>query len=550
MHKQEIFDESLGADALIINYNKLSLSQSSEGNFLSAQEMLNKAYSLLPYSSKTSFLLLKSMTLNNLASFFLKQKDPENALKCLQEVVSSNFPGSKTNLAITLINIATIESSQGDHDQAMRHIQSSITILKESPNMTFNIINSLIIAYHNYALECRNLGEQAESHKYMREAWELSLEQLGPDNKLTHIIFRGLNEESSTGGLTHVKIFPNTPIIKPINRGEKKLEQILGKKPRNSSIGNYEFQNVRFLTGDRLQPMHKIRTYRKVCSRPGSRTANSAIASRTLKKKHTDPQKQEESEFPITEKYPELAQFVEKSQIFEEKFEPLNALSEQSEEYLSSKASAIPDKRLEIHKILEETQQQAAINIQKHMKAWRDRQKYKEKAEGQKSAASTISRAFKGFLAREIIKDEKGKCYVIPEVESDKELETLENEKGIENIEKEIESIKDDIEENNVEDEGKIESLENEKVEDIENCVEKKVKTKDESALIIQTAFKGFLGKKKYKKTISAVVKIQAMVRMWLVRTIYKSIKEAVVCIQANYRGYLVRKRIKALKNE
>lgn len=508
--------------------------------------MLNKAYSLLPYSSKTSYLLLKSMTLNNIASFFIKQKDPENALKCLQEVVSSNFPGSKTNLAITFINIATIESSQGNHDQAMRHIQSSITILKESPNMTLNIINSLIIAYHNYAVECKSLGEQAESHKYMREAWELSLEQLGPDNKLTHIVFRGLNEESSTGGLTHVKILPNTGIIKPINRGERKLEQILGKKPRNSSIGNYEFQNVRFLTGDRLQPMHKIRTYRKVCSRPGSRTANSAIASRTLKKKHTDPQKQEESEFPITDKYPELAQFVEKSQIFEEKFDHLNVLSEQSEEYLSSKASVVPDKRLEIHKILEETQQQAAINIQKHMKAWRDRQKYKEKAEGQKSAANTISRAFKGFLAREIIKDERGKCYVIPEVESDKELETLENEKEIEKLD----NVKD------IENDKGLESLENEKQmenlgnEVVENDVEKKVKTKEESALIIQAAFKGFLGKRKYKKTISGVVKIQAMVRMWLVRTIYKSIKEAVVCIQANYRGYLVRKRIKALKSD
>ncbi|OMJ90704.1 hypothetical protein SteCoe_6878 [Stentor coeruleus] len=523
MHKQEIFNENLGADALIINYNKLSLSQSHEGNFQSAQEMLNKAYSLLPHTSKTSYLLLKSMTLNNLANFFLKQKSPENALKCLQEVVSSNFPGSKTNLAITFINIATIESSQGNHDQAIKHIQTSITILKESPNMTFNIINSLIIAYHNYALECRNLGEQAESHKHMREAWELSLEQLGPDNKLTHIVFKGLNEESSTRGLTHVKIFPNTGIIKPINRGERKLEQILGKRPKNSSISNYEFQNVRFLTGDRLQPMHKIRTYRKMSSRPGSRTANSAIASRNIKNIYTELQKQKDTEIMITDKYRELNQYVEKPQIFEDKFQPLNALSEQSDEYLSSKASAVPDKRLEIHKILEETQQVAAVNIQKHMKAWRERQKYKEKAKGQKSAANIISRAFKGFLAKEIIKTEKGKCYVIPEVESEKELETLENEK----------EVKD---------------LENGEVEDKGNFIRKKVKTKDESALIIQTAFKGFLVKKKYKKTVSGVVKIQAMVRMWLVRTIYKSIKEAVVCIQANYRGYLVRKRIKEMK--
>ena len=75
-----------------------------------------------------------------------------------------------------------------------------------------------------------------------------------------------------------IKIQPNTP-IKPAIKEQKLLEKILGKKVRNQSNESVEFQNIRFLTGERLQPMHKMKKFRYNRTRPSTRALSTESAA-------------------------------------------------------------------------------------------------------------------------------------------------------------------------------------------------------------------------------------------------------------------------------
>ena len=132
--------------------------------------MLLKAQDLLKYSTKNSQLLLRSMTFNNLANLYIQLSNLDKANSFLSDLLSLSFPGAKTNLGIAYINIASIESLQNNHEKALDHNLTGISILKESVNMTSNTINSLIIGCHNCALEYKFLGRKPEVQKYMREA--------------------------------------------------------------------------------------------------------------------------------------------------------------------------------------------------------------------------------------------------------------------------------------------------------------------------------------------------------------------------------------------
>jgi Tetratricopeptide repeat/IQ calmodulin-binding motif len=458
------------------------------------------------------------MTLNNLANLYLKLNDYDKSLEYLLEVLSFNFPGAKTSLAITYINIAVIKSHLGDHEAALDHLSKAIAILKDSAEMTPNIKNSLIIAYHNFALEHKFLGRQKELHKYMREAWESSLEQLGPDHILTHTIFQQLSETMAESNFSHIKIRNNLP-IKIIAKGEKKLEKILGKKTRAQPNETAEFQQIRFLTGERLQPMYKTRIYKKLSTRPGSRALSTRGERKLMSSKVMD-----ESKTDNAESLTNLARIGEhinhlqaKIDIFEEKCIDLKVLTEEPEDPISSKNSPFEkseDKKVDF-KALEDLRNKAVIEIQRRLKGWKTRQNLQRKHQKTVQAAKTIARAFKGFLSKEILKLQNNIIDTIPE-----ETEEQENDSELNLVKKDSIGVYKNNE-NNV-----------------------KYRSFDENVILIQSHIRKFQARKKYLRTRDLAIKIQSAVRMWEVKRIYKSIYEAVVYIQAYYRGHKVRKNL------
>ena len=63
------------------------------------------------------------------------------------------------------------------------------------------------------------------------------------------------------------------------------------------------------------------------------------------------------------------------------------------------------------------------------------------------------------------------------------------------------------------------------------------------SKIYVQAAFKGFLIRKKYQEVYNSAIIIQKHIRAYQCRKIYKCIKEAIICIQTRYREYVLRKR-------
>ena len=388
-------------------------------NLDESEHILLQAQSLLKYSSESSHLLLKSMTLNNLSNLYMKMNELEKSKNCLTQVLNSDFPGPRTNLAIAYVNMSAIESALNNHEKALNQILTALSIFKESPQLSVNSAISLIIGYHNCALEYKFLGKKHELHKYLREAWELSLEQLGPDHSLTHVVFSELSGVLSEANFTHVKIKPNAE-VKPLAKVEKKLEQILGNRKRTASSNAVEFQSIRFLTGDRLQPMFKTKRYMRISSRPTSRTA-SAAGARSLFKKDKEKLSSDEEGMEYNNNLhrigAKISNLQEKIDLFEVRCMPLKVLAEEPEDPLSSKTSALgrwEEKKEEFMRTQEEVKNKAATSIQKAIKGWVKRVDFDRKRERVRGAAKKISAVFRGFLGKERVKYEIQMIPIIP----------------------------------------------------------------------------------------------------------------------------------------
>lgn len=437
------------------------------------------------------------MTLNNLANLCLKLNDIPKALNYLSEAEKISIEGSKTNLAVTYINLSAFLTLTSKHLEAIENLLKAVKLLKEAPNLTKNVITALVIGLHNLSLVYWQVGNKTDGSGYCKESWEMSLQHFGPDHYLTQKIFQWLNGMNSSS-FTHVKIIKNADIQKSLYKEDRNTElPIYSKKRKNSDDAN-ELKSIRFLTGERLQPMYKTKVYRKVRTRPGSRTANTtskALKQKTLLSHPVENSKNNEK----------LDNYIEslraKIETKKEEYLPLKALAEDSEEYISSKTS-INESKLKNFKLVEEAQQNAARKIQRVVRGWNGRKKAKVAGVKQRQAAQAIVGAFKGFMGKIAVKKKW------------EELATIEEEHLDE--EKEDEEVK-----------------------------EEKTMPPEKAAIKIQAAFHKYSERKKFKKLKISAIKIQSLVRMWLVRIIYKDILKAIILIQRAYRAHRLKKQNK-----
>ena len=244
-----------------------------------------------------------------------------------------------------LQNISSIKVYIGKYEEALEHSLQSIKLLKDLEK-NINTITTQVIAYRNIAIICEKLKQFNKANKFDGKARELAMEKLGPSNILTMTLEK----------------FKINHCFTPSKEQSQSKASYIKNEPPDFCLGS-----VRFLTGDRLQPMSNTKSSWR--PKPGSIFYNERRSSRgSFLVTNT------QSSSPIIENDKFLQKLRQK---------PLGSLQEVNED-ISSKASfqakvfkkikIIPLKQLEAIK----NRIKASIIIQKHVRGYFARKKYRE----------------------------------------------------------------------------------------------------------------------------------------------------------------------------
>lgn len=111
------------------------------------------------------------VTLNNLACFYRRRGQLDQALKYLQQALTLTEHCSDSSKADTHLNLCAISSEMGKHRQARMHVQHAISLLQEElfHQACYPLVEQLdrltilILAYHKYVLGMlNNTGTQPQ----------------------------------------------------------------------------------------------------------------------------------------------------------------------------------------------------------------------------------------------------------------------------------------------------------------------------------------------------------------------------------------------------
>lgn len=171
----------------IISMNKNAMSIIKSNNYRTSIQLLKDALKLLSIAkaSDLKFKLL-AMTQNNLGCIYKRRKKPNTALKYLQLACENEKNALIDNVARagTYLNICAIYSSLDKHKSALEQSQKALELLKAAEKGE-NFITTLVIAYHNIAVEHEFLKDFKIALEFYKLAWETGEQELGPEHVLT-----------------------------------------------------------------------------------------------------------------------------------------------------------------------------------------------------------------------------------------------------------------------------------------------------------------------------------------------------------------------------
>ena len=153
-------------------------------------------------------LQLLSVTLNNIACYYKKNKCHQIALRYLTRVlqIEKTTACDEKQTASTYLNISAILSCMGKHADALKFAKkANLMYLKakekqledEAGSQDVSFHTNFIISFFNIATELLNLGRRREAKDIYRQGWEFSKIELGEDHQLTQKL-REISEERSS----------------------------------------------------------------------------------------------------------------------------------------------------------------------------------------------------------------------------------------------------------------------------------------------------------------------------------------------------------------
>ena len=567
----------------ILNLNREAMNSLKDQNYSKALISLKKASVLLKeVELPEKRMKLQGITLNNFGCFYKRSKMPNVALKYLTKACLSEKEGLVDNVGIaaTHLNMCAIYSELGKHDLALQEGLISLDLMKRSLEHTPNFISTLVIAYHNTGVEYEFLKLFREAYQCYKMAWETSLQHLGPDHPLTLS-----TEENCSSAEKKVReqemrltkdylIRENTAGVKktrfrsaekrPKSRGDSKprhmynfslRENLSPKIAKDVSVGTKvepELHTMRFLTGERLQPMFK--TNLRVSSLPRGtikmRNVNSSVTDKSktieLGRGSLNIRKRKIKSYPIKAQQNNTQEL---NQVGEEMKKNKRGVFEVARKIKKFEGKLkFPDKRFNI---LEENKKKLQKKGKKQEEQWEDPNARFEIDTSEidslinevlpnfgllqmeqsldTQAALKIQKTFRGYKVRKLIHDVKKPTSL--ESETSKIIQELNALKIIK--QKQVNHF-------NQEEVG-LDIIP--EIPDAATPVSEEL-SKD-SLQIVQGLFKGYLVRKDLLKKTKAATFIQKHIRRFVVLKIYKKIREAILFIQSSYRDYIIRKNLK-----
>ena len=283
-------------ETLAVSWNRLAMDHLRVSHFESALGLLRKAEEELRLAEDwPNKQKLQAITLNNLGCFYKRTKRPTIALHYLRRAleVESEPPVDYASLAGTHLNICAIRSGLGAHGKALEHAKKAIRLLVSSTSVSPNANSTLVIAYHNAGIEFDFLQQSSEAIESYSLGYELARQTLGQNHPLTETLRQCCEGERRPGkenGGSREGKRPGTgreeqrsvyaqqlPRISTAPRRKRRHHpQLPSDIPRvlelsrhtntsNTSTDTHHTAEtdllvggrVRYITGDRLRPMHK-----------------------------------------------------------------------------------------------------------------------------------------------------------------------------------------------------------------------------------------------------------------------------------------------------
>jgi hypothetical protein len=549
----------------ILNLNREAMNYLKQENFQLSLKTLKDAEKLLKTLNSSENIKLQGITLNNFGCFYKRINKPNVALKFLQRACEKESlePVDRVNLAGTLLNMCAIYSQLGKHDQALDEGIKALTLLEQETMTSPNLASTLIIAYHNTGVEYEYLSNLKQAVECYKSAWTFAVKQMGENNNLTGSIHKTYvdalekleKNEMKASFREQVRISHKVkgvekrgqtafPAIRK-NKETREMNEVnpyvkvkqapppipkQSKKPEKSILEKAPVLNqVRFLTGDRLQPMFQNKT-QAITIRPIGQIRDekslAPVNPRRNKEKiselyeSSDDSKQEvvhirTSSAPVNINVGNLQQRIRslesKYEDFDKKIQPLKESLPELEGFKMQNISAL----YEMEKIAELDNKRKKIEEEKekflqHVKRMDEIEaKLKNDKENQNDY-------------------EKNKSLKEKEEKIGKDDDEGKGSEGMKGEEKEeVEKKPEDFKEFSG------------TPEKIEKNVMKAIKT---PLTVTQGVFKGYLRRKKLDKRTLAAIVIQKHVRRHQCRNIYKEIREAIIFIQRFYRKYRAHK--------
>lgn len=553
-------------EEFILNLNREAMNYLKQENYAMSLKTLKEADKMLKSIDPSSNIKLQAITLNNFGCFYKRINKPNVALgflkkACVKEAIE---PVDNVNLAGSLLNICAIYSQLGKHDIALENGCKALQLVEKCEASTPNLVSTLIIGYHNTGVEYEFLDNLKQAVECYKSAWQCALKQLGEPNSLTQSIYKSyiealekfekkelrtnLREQLRINGKIHsqdrsrLSTGKQLPDLKVYHKPRSITAK--GKLHRRIVSSNVEnavdLAQVRFLTGDRMQPMFKI------SPQEYSRNTKTVEGERLGKKFFEVNRKGKE---PVVLENP--GRNVKKIQKKNRKNEIIDeTLEEIGEENTNYRTASAP---VSIH----------VGNLQQRIKNLENQ--YEDFGKKVKPIRDKLP-DLESFKVDRIRAD-----YELEKRKNGLDLKHIEiNNKNNEEFEQfitdfhmgneEIEEVKEEIRGNqgkSKENAGKYKDSEGENgftknLEREEKEIPGKLRESEERnqeiteknvLILAQAAFRGYSVRQSMLKLHLAAIIIQKYVRRHQCMMLYITIKEAIVFLQAFFRGHLVRKR-------